>query len=187
MRGRGPAIADSSGRAGPGLRGRARLGPGYVSRAIAGRVVMAGHEVARRQLDKGGTTPSHRPAMATGQRGWKAQPAGRRRGVGRLARRRPAAAASRFAGSGSGHRREQRLACTGAAGPSTSVARRRQLHHPAGVHDRDPVGEVARAREVVGDGQAASAPRASWSSRSSARISARLDASIIDTGSSATR
>jgi len=28
---------------------------------------------------------------------------------------------------------------------------RRQLHDPPGVHDRDAVGEVARARKIVGD------------------------------------
>ncbi len=50
------------------------------------------------------------------------------------------------------HRREQG-ACVRVARVLDERPCRRHLDHPSGIHHRDPVGGVARAREVVGDGQ----------------------------------
>ena len=62
---------------------------------------------------------------------------------------------------------------------------RSDLHDPAEVHHRDPVGDDPRQRQVVGDEQVGQpAPRAG--SSMSRRSSVRIDTSSIDTGSSAT-
>ena len=76
------------------------------------------------------------------------------------------------------HRREQRPG-VGVARVLDELARGRHLHDAPRVHHRDPVGGVARAGQVVGDGQHRQAARRAWRSRSRDRISARLEASII--------
>ena len=85
------------------------------------------------------------PDATSGQRGWKRQPARDPRRVGRLARE-----DLRLHVRALGHHREQR-ARVRMARVAEQLLGRALLDDPAEVHDRDPVGDVPREPEVVGD------------------------------------
>ncbi len=81
------------------------------------------------------------------------------------------------------HHREQRPR-VGVAGRAEHLLGRAGLDDPAEVHHRDPVGDVPGQAQVVGDTRTPR-PSSSRSRSSSARISPRIEASRLDTGSSA--
>ena len=91
-----------------------------------------------------------RVGCTNGQRVWKRQPAGGFAGLGMSPSSTMRLRARSTAGSGIGHRREQRRVY-GCSGLSYSVVGRRDLDDLAEVHHGDPVGDVADDREVVGD------------------------------------
>ena len=85
------------------------------------------------------------PEASAGHRGWKRQPDGIRVGSGISPRS--------TIGSSPVHLRydgQQRLR-VGVLGRGQHLLRRPGLDHPAEVHHRDPVGDVPRQPEVVGD------------------------------------
>ena len=111
----------------------------------AGRPVPAGRRPA---TSRSSGSVSLQRASATGQRGWKRQPGGTRTGFGVSPVRICGAVCS------SGSRRgttEISAFVYGCCGLRTTLPRRPLLDDPPQVHDRDPVGEVGRRREVVRD------------------------------------
>ena len=102
--------------------------------------------------NSGGSSTAHR-SNASGQRGWNRQPVGTWAASGvsptRIVR---AARLPASGGSGDGLDRDERLRVRVARRPD-HLLRRPDLHDPAEVHDRDPVREDPRDRQVVGDEQ----------------------------------
>ena len=94
--------------------------------------------------------PRAQAGTAKPQRGRNGQPVGRSRRSGGE----PGMPASSRRGPRSGGNELQQAPGVRVRGlADRSLARRRLLHDPARVHDRDPVGELEQQRQVVGDEQ----------------------------------
>ena len=91
---------------------------------------------------------SRQTSIASGQRGWKWQPAGGASGLGISPRTAPAA--SRRRGSGWGIASSS-VRVYGCCGRDEHLVRRAGLDDPPEVHDGDAVGDVLDDRQVVGD------------------------------------
>ena len=126
-------------------------------RGIAGRIEVAGHLVARLDLDErrdhalADAGDDRRAAGREGAAGWQVAR------IGRLAaddRALPMA----IGRIGLRHRRQQGLG-VGVQWAFDDRSCRCQLHHAAGVHHRDAVGEVTRRGQVVRDVQERQAAR----------------------------
>ncbi len=120
-----------------------------VASSRARRIEVAGHLVATLELDQlwdhllAGAGDGHRASWREGTaRGQVAR-------VGRFPTH-DRALPSSVGGVRLGHRCQQGLG-VGVLGVLDERPGARQLHHPAGIHDRDAIGEVASAGEVVGD------------------------------------
>ena len=119
------------------------------ARGVGRRIEVAGHLVAvgkgdqRRHHAFAGAGDGDRAARREGAAG------GQVAGIGRLAAH-DGPLPQAVGGVRLRHRGQQRSR-VGVPGLLDELPRRRQLHDATGVHDRDAVGEVARAGEVVGD------------------------------------
>ena len=126
---------------------------------------------------------SRQTSIASGQRGWKWQPAGGASGLGISPRTAPAASRRRGSGCGIASSSVRVYGCCGRA---STVVRRAGLDDPAEVHDGDPVGDVLDDRQVVGDEDERHAELRAGASQRRLRIWAWTSTSSAETGSSAT-
>ena len=118
------------------------------TRSGSGSGADAGDAAAPARAERSGGTPATQAAIASGQRGAKAQPGGRRRGSGTP----PGIAAQAFARARrpAAARPAARAYRDGAA-RRTGVRRRRGLHDAPGIHHRDAVAHLADHAEIMAD------------------------------------